>query len=390
MLGLFGSEYGIPDNPFDTGIRPPDIRQKNLDDAMKVVSEINNANYDNSRSSTFHVDFQGVGFILPDNENQSANFPKEGTDENQNLSNGSFPTRMHDSVQRMIHINYESLIIIPPETKTKIQENRSQHKFHIPIIFNNFKSIKLLGKGAYGIAILVEDQTKHLQYVAKFLSKLDYEQNGEKKELEVLSLFNHENIIKVFEAFRIKVGSEEYYVTIMEYCPKGNFYDIASKFKSFLTQENLYRIFYQILIAVRYVHSLGFSHGDIKPENILFDEDFNVKLCDFGFSKSISESTEGKKKGTINFAAPELFCTDPYDILLSDIWSIGITFYQMKYRKFPYNESEAIPYQIVKGKLNLDPNDEFQKFISKFTQGDPQKRAKIDELIHDNIYNCIF
>lgn len=56
-------------------------------------------------------------------------------------------------------------------------------------------------------------------------------------------------------------------------------------------------LIYNILCAVKFLHSLNIIHRDLKPSNILLDSDLNVKICDFGLSRTMSESSIGKGSG---------------------------------------------------------------------------------------------
>lgn len=80
---------------------------------------------------------------------------------------------------------------------------------------------------------------------------------------------------------------------------------------------------HQLADALCYMKSLGFTHGDIKPANILiFDESNTVKLCDFGSIKH-SDAKSTNFSGTLGFLAPEVYYKKPYDASKADVWSLG-------------------------------------------------------------------
>ena len=74
----------------------------------------------------------------------------------------------------------------------------------------------------------------------------------------------------------------------MEYCEKGELFDYL-RAEGPLTHEMAGKVFAQIYQAVKYMHSKGIAHRDIKAENIVFDSDMNAKLIDFGLAKDYSQ-----------------------------------------------------------------------------------------------------
>ena len=104
-------------------------------------------------------------------------------------------------------------------------------------------------------------------------------------------LGKHENIVKFVESKEVaiqesKKGTKEVAYIALELAPKGELFDYV-KFGAF--DERVCRaIFHQLLKAVFHLHSWGLAHRDLKLENIMLDNELNVKLADFGFTKSIT------------------------------------------------------------------------------------------------------
>lgn len=93
------------------------------------------------------------------------------------------------------------------------------------------------------------------------------------------------------------------------------------------------------------VHSLNIVHRDLKPQNILLDADDNAKICDFGVAHQMKDQYEKLKgsEGTYHFMAPESlkeskekqgFCGK-----MADIFSLGVTFYCLIYKRLPFNHN---------------------------------------------------
>ncbi|KAF8945971.1 hypothetical protein BGZ47_001624 [Haplosporangium gracile] len=107
-------------------------------------------------------------------------------------------------------------------------------------------------------------------------------------------------------------------------------------------------IFKQIVECVHYLNSRGICHRDIKDENIVIDNDFRVKLIDFGSAVIISKP-QGKLfdrfYGTINYASPEILRGEKYRAESAEIWSLGILLYTILYGEVPFND----PAQAISG-----------------------------------------
>lgn len=88
------------------------------------------------------------------------------------------------------------------------------------------------------------------------------------------------------------------------------------------------RFFYQTALAIQYLHHRGIIHRDLKPENLLFDENFNIKLCDFGWScEAGQDDIRTSVCGTYEYMSPEVVFERRHDFKV-DIWCLGILLYE--------------------------------------------------------------
>ena len=104
--------------------------------------------------------------------------------------------------------------------------------------------------------------------------------------------------------------------------------------------ERYYKISLCLYIEINSVHQNNIIHRDIKPQNILFDEESNLKLTDFGISLLSSETKIAQITGTQFFLAPESFLPEKEKVINGkplDIWAIGITMYCFKFLELPFS-----------------------------------------------------
>ncbi|NXL61120.1 TSSK1 kinase, partial [Chordeiles acutipennis] len=204
-----------------------------------------------------------------------------------------------------------------------------------------------LGEGSYGkvkcaycdrlkrnVAIKIIDKKKTPRnFLEKFLPR----------EIEALKRLQHPSIIKTYEIFETSLG--KVYI-VMELGEKGDLLDYI-KITGAMKEDVACTKFQQLASAIKHCHDSDFAHRDLKCENILLDEGLNIKLSDFGFSKSLSRDENGKTIlsktfcGSAAYAAPEVLQGIPCDPKISDIWSLGVILYTMVYAFMPFDDSNV-------------------------------------------------
>jgi serine/threonine-protein kinase len=177
------------------------------------------------------------------------------------------------------------------------------------------------------VKILKEKFADSAEYVKRF-----------KKEAEAVFSLEHENIVRVSD-----IGCEDgTYYMVMEYIPGSTLKSLIQKNGAIPEREAiLFAI--QICSALSAAHKRGIIHRDIKPHNILLDNDHTAKVTDFGIAKSISTSQDEEKEviGSVYYVSPEQARGDSVDAR-TDIYSLGIMLYQMVTGELPYTGDQTV------------------------------------------------
>jgi len=222
--------------------------------------------------------------------------------------------------------------------KTKINDEMDKYDvygsiFSMPI---RYEVTKPLGSGAYGWVVQAIDHKKGIDVAIKKMERT-YEHvlfaKRTLRELKILRLLHHENIIELKTLIKPKTREEfnDIYAIfeIMET-------DLGSiiKSKQELSLDHIQFFLYQILRGMKYCHSAGILHRDLKPRNLLVNSNWDLKICDFGLSRAdIPELYDaGAMTDYIStrwYRAPELLFGSEYYTAAVDVWSIGWIFAEL-------------------------------------------------------------
>lgn len=199
---------------------------------------------------------------------------------------------------------------------------------------------KLIGRGAYSEVFIARDKQRNELCAVKVLERSNSEHAKLiDRELAVLRLLNHQNIVQIYDIFD---SARETYV-VMEYLAGGELLDLITE-SDHLSEKNSKQVIREVLQAVQYLHARGIVHRDVKPENILCVNrawPLRVKLTDFGLSKMVGSAEDGTERvmrsqcGTAYYLAPEIANNLAYAKPV-DLWASGVVLYVMLAGKFPF------------------------------------------------------
>lgn len=244
------------------------------------------------------------------------------------------------------------------------------------LLKHDFKLERQVGQGGYSKVFLVSS----IRYQEPFCVKVMIDQELLADSTEVRSCTNlfHNNIIKIYEYFQEGC----YSFIVFEYCSGGSLQALIEE-EGPLTDDMMMIYAKQLVDTLIYCHSLHIAHRDIKPSNLLIDKNGRLKLADFGLSKKMdpNDKINDNFPGSILYMAPEIMECKEYDPFLADIWSLGVTFYQMITGETPWGTTNLRKIQLA-GKMkmiNFPPGVNFFyiKLIRAMLVDKPDKRASL-------------
>ncbi|MCB1716018.1 MAG: protein kinase, partial [Candidatus Competibacteraceae bacterium] len=195
------------------------------------------------------------------------------------------------------------------------------------------------------------------------------------KEASTVANLMHPNIIKVFDTG----AHNDLYYLAMEYFPAGT---LKQRIDDGLEPATSIRIIRAVLEALRYAHGQGLIHRDIKSQNILLYEDDTPVVTDFGIVKIVGEKTmltvTGLSVGSPLYMSPEQIKGSHTVDERSDLYSVGILFYEMLTGRVPFDAEEtfAVAFKHLHDPLPILPADlaAFQPFIAGLLAKEPANR----------------
>ena len=249
------------------------------------------------------------------------------------------------------HINHDSLIVGLSDVLLARQRDASTTSLFagdlrtgIHPLIKGYRFMRRLGSTEHSGVYLAERESTHLQVVLKVLRQMPGGTNSIGafdrflQEYETIAAMDHPNIVRIYD---LGVGDDHAHIA-MEYLDGG---DLRVKIENGIPERAAVQYLRQIASALSAVHAKGVLHRDLKPANIMLRKDGSLALIDFGLAKSAkleSEITDkGEIFGTPYYMSPEQGHGNSVDER-SDIYSLGIIFYEMLTGQKPFKADTAM------------------------------------------------
>ncbi|OHS93294.1 AGC family protein kinase [Tritrichomonas foetus] len=281
----------------------------------------------------------------------------------------------------MFYNTYDSLITLKtaPGTEKKWADELLKHK----ISLNEFKILKMIGKGYFGKVFLAQKRDNGKLYALKSIPKsraLRFDRHHTTlAESDILVHITYPFIVPVYYSFQ---NTNNFYIC-MEYVAGGElFYRMRKCGVIPLEDARLYIA--EVALALNHLHSMGIVYRDLKPENVLLDLDGHVRLIDFGLAKELTgDQNESHFCGTPDYLAPEIVSHQKYSRQV-DWWALGVLLYEMMFKRTPFYavDKERMFQKIVSRNIAIPSraDNNLANLLNGLLQKDPKKRYRFKDI----------
>ncbi|CAK94349.1 unnamed protein product (macronuclear) [Paramecium tetraurelia] len=268
---------------------------------------------------------------------------------------------------------------------------------------NDYKVIKMIGKGTFASVYLAVRNFNGVQHAVKAFSKQYINQQfrgreGLENEIRVMRRLNEKSILHLHEVHE----TQHSIYFILDLLEGG---ELFNRFQTTIySAQRIQKLMHNMLKALFHMHSKQCMHRDLKPENLLLkskDNDTDIVIADLGLAHIMDQQPLYKRCGTPGFVAPEILKYNdqsPFYNEKCDIFSAGVIFYFMVTGFHPFSGQNY--KEILKSnqecKINFDHKSlkkgpyNLRKLLKKMLKADPANRYTADECLKHQYFQQIF
>jgi CRP-like cAMP-binding protein len=246
--------------------------------------------------------------------------------------------------------NFEDLLSgKTKETTTSKFKKFERSKSSVAFNIEDLEKLRVLGEGAFGKVNLVRYKADGKLYALKAQSKAFVVENSQQEHLlteyQIMRELNHVLIVKCYQAFQ----DSRYVYFLMNLLPGGELMDLLDSKKRF---PEAWTKFYGASVVAGFscIHERKIAYRDLKPENLVLDQDGYCHIIDFGLAKRCDKGKTWTFCGTPDYLAPEIIRGKGHDWGV-DYWGLGVFFYELThgYPPFYANDPTNTARKIIKG-----------------------------------------
>ncbi|WP_339198080.1 Stk1 family PASTA domain-containing Ser/Thr kinase [Solibacillus sp. FSL R5-0449] len=265
-------------------------------------------------------------------------------------------------------------------------------------IGGRYKILKLIGGGGMSNVYLAHDIILSRDVAIKILrydlsNEEELHRRFQREALSATSLTNP-NIVSIYD-----VGEDEdmHYI-VMEYIKGKTLKQYIQEFSPLSAARSVH-IMKQLTSAIAHAHENGIIHRDIKPQNILMDEEGNVKITDFGIATSLGATSFTQTNsviGTVHYLSPEQ-ARGGLATMKSDIYALGIVFYELLTGELPFSGESAVSIALKHlqaetpsvRELDASIPQSVENIVLKATSKDQNHRYSNAEEMEEDLNTCL-
>lgn len=252
---------------------------------------------------------------------------------------------------------------IDDEYQNEFEPPRSSFETHSSQInakWSRYKLKRLIGTGSHAKVYFAIDLETGENVAVKFMRKQFHHHAARIEafinEAKTLKKFHHENVINIRGLGQVPNGG---YFIVLDWIPGRSLHEQLET-QEFISESQIRQWAQQICQGLQHIHNQGIIHCDLKPANILLNEDNRILITDFGFAKYLKDEVRQASgiQGTVNFMAPEQI--DPQRGQISpatDIYAVGVILYLFLTKRLPFigKTFEEIALEKLSSEFIADP-----------------------------------